>query len=96
LNLWIFILEELIRRYKKTMEHVNWGPVNYAERYRAPASVSAEPQARRAIGGSTTIGMRLACGSMARRVRNDDYSSATYRDRTLKKEELLLAASVDV
>jgi hypothetical protein len=36
-------------------------------------------QARR-LDSSTTIDMRLTCASMARRVRNDDYSSATYRD----------------
>jgi hypothetical protein len=34
----------------------------------------------RAINSSTTMDMRLACVSMARRVRNDDYSSAKYRD----------------
>ena len=42
--------------------------------------LSAEPQARRAIDNSITIDMRLACVSMAGRVRNDDYSSATYSD----------------
>jgi hypothetical protein len=46
-----------------------------------PVSIMlAELQARWAIDRSTTIGMRFACDLMARRVRNDDYSSATYRD----------------
>jgi hypothetical protein len=50
------------------------------------ATISAEPQARRAIDNSTTIGMRLACVSTARRVRNDD--SATYGDWTLEKRRI--------
>jgi hypothetical protein len=44
------------------------------------AKLSAEPQARQAVDDSTTIDMRLAYASMARRVRNDDYTSATHRD----------------
>jgi hypothetical protein len=40
----------------------------------------AEPQARRAIEDSTAIDMRLTCCSLARRMRNDDYCYAMYRD----------------
>jgi hypothetical protein len=42
--------------------------------------VSGEPQARQAIDDATTIDMHLACASITRGVRNDDYSSATDRD----------------
>jgi hypothetical protein len=42
--------------------------------------LSAEPVARRAIDFSTIHRMRLACDTGARRVRNDNSSSATYRD----------------
>jgi hypothetical protein len=41
---------------------------------------SAELQARRVIDCSTTIDIRFVWDSMVRRVRNNDYSSATYRD----------------
>jgi hypothetical protein len=42
--------------------------------------VSAEPVARRAIDFSTIHRMRLACDTGARRVRNNNSSSVTYRD----------------
>jgi len=45
---------------------------------RLPITCQQSRRLRRAIDNSTTIDMRLACVSMARRVRNDDYSSATY------------------
>jgi hypothetical protein len=35
---------------------------------------------RLAIDSSTDLGMRLACACRARRVRNDNFSSTTYRD----------------
>jgi len=37
--------------------------------------------------------MRLVGEQRARRVRNDDFSSTTYRDWTLRKERPLLSAS---
>jgi hypothetical protein len=62
---------------------------NYSIRLHTPSGgistlQSSRPcQLSRRLGGaidhSTTIDIRLACVSMARRVRNDDYSSATYR-----------------
>jgi hypothetical protein len=42
--------------------------------------LSAGPAARRVINFSTAHRMRLTCDTGARRVRNDDSSSATYRD----------------
>jgi hypothetical protein len=60
-------------------------------------SVSAELQARRAINRFTTTGLRLACDSMARRVRMDDYSSATYGEiEHWRKKKSPFPASVDV
>jgi hypothetical protein len=42
--------------------------------------MSTEPTTRRAIDPSTMITTRLAGVSAARRMRNNDYSSAAYRD----------------